>query len=724
MELRRRRNPRSLPNATGHLFTPHKPRFISADYYDMENLEQTRKRHRDNAARGRTRACHPNLFFATYAPKHKLLSSSQRTTLIRALSKGSAFHPSTNEWAALPMPRTQRINDDPNNPVYKTEDAHFKGLETVVAQILSAAEETLPKRYSPEKRTTEFMCQPTRITLSETTGSSQRMDNFFVRRTSSYPSGLDLNRNPEVSVEDTEAPRVIYTADVTAAGESKTDEKPKDKLDNQKKVCGHQGHIFQNDIGRFAVFTYTIERSKLRVWFHTRSHSAVTTEIDIYNHDEGWFFEFILFMTYAPYHELGIDPSVRRVLDKERHLQYQFDIYPSKRCKKPAIYQTVRVLDESSGQTVYSRAMRVFDVRLVIKNSDDPEERTLAEEANVLRDYWVYEDVSDEKVIQSRILERIGKLKGVASKAKKHFMAILQDGIVRHPSIKDEKSGTVPSPPKAAKPFRFELDDNPARAKPAKSQIKESEEVRTPAALQGNIPGAPKIDAVPLLQLHGKKHCRTVYKQLCMDLYKVNDPAVFFHALAEVMQILHYFKLIGYVHRDVSPGNFLLHHISGALPDLPQQITRDVLKEWVTIVSDLEYARPYTGSLGHDPLTGTVYYTAIEVQGGRHRFVDAADTDLDEEPTAQAQDTKSDPTSNFAFTFYHDIESAVWMAIDFITRKMPKTILDGRRLRWYAGCRGHQSRPEAAAGIQIVGAAQSSDDEGQEQLPHIPPRPL
>ena len=53
-------------------------------------------------------------------------------------------------------------------------------------------------------------------------------------------------------------------------------------------------------------------------------------------------------------------------------------------------------------------------------------------------------------------------------------------------------------------------------------------------------------------------------------------------------------KLAGHVHRDVSPGNFLLHYLkkNGALPD-PASISQTAREDWVTIISDLEFARPY-----------------------------------------------------------------------------------------------------------------------------------
>ena len=45
----------------------------------------------------------------------------------------------------------------------------------------------------------------------------------------------------------------------------------------------------------------------------------------------------------------------------------------------------------------------------------------------------------------------------------------------------------------------------------------------------------PPVPAKPL-PLQAKKHVRTVYKQVCRDLFEVTDPAFFFYAMSQVAQ--------------------------------------------------------------------------------------------------------------------------------------------------------------------------------------------
>ena len=175
---------------------------------------------------------------------------------------------------------------------------------------------------------------------------------------------------------------------------------------------------------------------------------------------------------------LGVDTTVRRVADSNNNLQYQFDCYDPE-TNVQTTYQTTRCLDEAFAMELYSRSTRVYEVRQVI---GDPyaNERTLAKEPHVLRDYYDRADVKEknqERFIQDGIKRNL-ESKGVWAEAAPHFMRIKEDGVVRIPASVDT---TEPAP-----------------------------------------------------ALHEKQHMRTVYGQLCIDLYKVNDPKLFFYAMSQV----------------------------------------------------------------------------------------------------------------------------------------------------------------------------------------------
>ncbi|KAL1749146.1 hypothetical protein HDZ31DRAFT_28322 [Schizophyllum fasciatum] len=490
---------------------------------------------------------------------------------------------------------------------------------------------------------------------------------MFVRLKSSYPAGSIPGGSASAAWTASNNGNKIMTADLTNTGELKLGLSNQDVIDNEEKTWGHAGHAFYNDVGRAAVLSFTIEGSLMRLWHHSRSHTAVSALFDIYV-DLRWFVEFVLFNTYAPLSLLGIDPTVRRVVDVKAHLQYQFDLYSNDGSYKT--YETVSTIEEASPKRMYSRAMRVFVVRRVRENSDDPLARVLEDALNVLRDYWVYCDVPDEGAIQKQIFRKLMPL-SEWNQIKDHFMGIEEDGAVRYPpsevaqySPSDpvrSSHSSVPSPPADTKFYHFLQKNNPNDAAPAKAKVTSAASLRDSQQRDGIAQLAPQADPDPLLRVHGKKHCRTKYVQLCMDLYKVSSPALYFFALSQVVKILKYLKRAGYLHRDVSPGNFLLYHRSGKLPE---KITAE-LDQWITLVSDLEYARPYHGGTGHDPLTGTANFVAVEVQKQAHEF----------EPPQSDFRNRLPISKFFAFNFYHDLESALWMALDFAFRKVPRSRL-------------------------------------------------
>uniref|UniRef100_D8PL83 Fungal-type protein kinase domain-containing protein n=1 Tax=Schizophyllum commune (strain H4-8 / FGSC 9210) TaxID=578458 RepID=D8PL83_SCHCM len=622
-----------------------------------ENLECDRNRLLASARDSdKVRTCSVDLFWKTYAKSWRPLTSSQMNALTAALDEENVYR--NKRWVALP---------DAKKGV--AEDVHFKRLEKIFSKVTALAEKTLSGRFEPARRTTKFRCRPRQTTSSEVMGASHKVDSVNTRIDSSYPKGsrglLGSARNAKIKIRRTG--ELVFTADALLTGEFKLFDTRADQFDNAKKTFGHAGHAFYNDVGRIVVFAYTIEGAKMRLWCHTRSHTGISEEFDIHT-NPSMFIDFILFSTYASLPVLGVDTTVRRVIDSDRNIQYQFDFYDRKTNVRTT-YETTRSIDESSAMELYSRSMRVFEVHLVL---GDPfaKKRAFGKETFVLRDYYVFSHVKSEREIQGGIQHQL-ELKGVWEEAKPHFMRIREDGAVWIPRSEGAVRQTVPAPHEKSEPYEFIDDDNPAGSGPSTETIRTGRSHRTG---QSSL-AYPNAVEKPLSKLHEKRHMRTVYEQLCIDLYKVNDPKLFFFAMSQVAKILRYMKLAGYVHRDVSPGNFLLHYIKegGSLPDLAT-ISQTSREDWVTIISDLEYARPFLEGSGHDAITGTSFYVAVEVQGQRYKFGPNDRADDDNESDEEDSDWKN--PHHFSYNPYHDAESALWMALDFVFRKIPSQKLD------------------------------------------------
>ncbi|KAL1704433.1 hypothetical protein EV121DRAFT_174505, partial [Schizophyllum commune] len=454
-------------------------------------------------------------FYETYAPDWKRLTVPEMAKVVTALD-GRALK--NGRWASLPQP-----------PSGMAEDAHFKRLQRVFNAVISAveAEPTLQHRFSKASRQTKFMCRPKHTTNSEVDGASHKVDAIGKRIRTSYPRNVRQGSAKNERIRLRRKGQVVFTADALMTGEFKMLKSAMARLDNEKKTLGHAGHAFYNDVGRIAIFAFTIEDTTMRIWCHTRSHTGISKEFDIHtDHEE--LIQFILFTTYAT-------------------------------------------------------------------------------------------------------------------------------------------PNTVPAPPAESGPYRLLDSINPSEAGPSKPTVKTGRSNANKSAATAVQSKRPRM-----FQLHPKKHARTVYEQLCIDLYKVPEPKLFFHALGQGIKILRYLKLAGYVHRDISPGNFLLHYLKakGRLPDT--NLSETACEDWVTILSDLEYARPFLGGSGHDPITGTSFYVATEVQSRKYAFPPSVQPVLDlNAAITPATSSDSEMPFHFAFNFYHDAESVLWMAFDFVTRRIP-----------------------------------------------------
>ncbi|KAL1664823.1 hypothetical protein GGF50DRAFT_114704 [Schizophyllum commune] len=559
------------------------------------------------------------------------------------------------QWADLPPPKKTRAQTG-SKTRRANEANHFRRLEKVIEGVLVAAERALKGRFAPAKRTTRFSCRPVRATHGKATGPAQHVDAMFMRKESCYSGGLvkGINAQYPWSVDDSDG---AVTADMTTAGQLKLASAATDVVDNEEKTLQYAAHAIRYDVGRAFVLSFTIEGSLMRLWHHSRSHSGVSELFDIYNKPR-LFVEFILLNTYAPPSTLGIDPTVRRVLDDAAHPQHQFDIYAKDGCCRT--YQTVGVIDDVDSLLLYPTSKRVYKVKQVIQNADSPHERVLDATPNVLLDYWVDLGVQNESTIQRGIIHNLESSNDWPD-IKDHFMDIKHDGLVRYPSSGPlTQSGVPPSPPDSIYyHFMDQVDAEDERY--ATAAVKEDNLKKRNGVFQHRPDGS----RIPVPEMQGMKHCRTVYAQYCVDLGSISSPALYFFAMSQVVKILKYLKRAGHVHRDVSPGNFLLHHKSGTLPE---HVNAE-LDKWTTIISDLEYARLYRDRGANEILSGTPGFIAVEVQDQRHIFTTAHyDSDWRKPPPAICQ--------FFSFNYYHDLEGALWLALHFAFKRVPKSKLD------------------------------------------------
>ncbi|KAI5823195.1 hypothetical protein K523DRAFT_421612 [Schizophyllum commune Tattone D] len=147
---------------------------------------------------------------------------------------------------------------------------------------------------------------------------------------------------------------------------------------------------------------------------------------------------------------------------------------------------------------------------------------------------------------------------------------------------------------------------------------------------------------------------RRHFMTLLADGVVAYDPATFFFALYQVIQVLDKMRRAGYVHRDVSLGNIMLQCMDTSSTNLSER--------YITKLADLEYARAYD-KIANDRGVGTSVFMAVEVQAQEHIFANCREEEL--------------LTHNyFAYNPLHDVESALWCAIYFALRRCSRRVLE------------------------------------------------
>ncbi|TRM70055.1 hypothetical protein BD626DRAFT_391975 [Schizophyllum amplum] len=498
------------------------------------------------------------------------------------------------------------LNEDgwtafPSSPPRRTRSSQeiWAEMEDLVHAVVSAAEDRLPNRFSREARTTDFECRYSAEAYFDAgEADSVNIDGFTVLRETGprgTKPGCASDKRVHGGHDHHRGP--IYAADIgiTVCWDAHRDEQA--RLQNFYSIMAVASYIFYNDRRRAYHLSITLEYTRARLWFHCRSHSVYSASFDI-NESYTEFIHFILFVIYANRQQMGFDPSVTRVVDAEDRLQYQFDICHTGE-EIARTYQTISVLHEVAATAdLHVRAMAVYLVRPATKGDG----LSIAEDSaldRALRDFFQLMDQPDEQEARNHIL---GKMRGNA---------------INETELRDCENFFVTVLADCEVPFDL------CYVSPHRGKI---------------------LDFVP------RQRRRTLYGEVCEDMYDIQSARLFFFALTECCKILMFFLRVSSIHGDISPGNFLVHalRLLRALATDP-----DLWQSYSVKITDFEYSTDYDKLTAERGRTGTDYYMAVEVQAGCHLFYGEWTP-----PTLLAR-------NHFSYNFYHDLESVLWMALHF-----------------------------------------------------------
>ncbi|KAL1673547.1 hypothetical protein EV122DRAFT_222405 [Schizophyllum commune] len=482
-----------------------------------------------------------------------------------------------------------------------SDSAYKASLVKVVNAVLNAAATCPSGRFSRNKRTTLFESRSQYEELLEVPGiraydpETFHVDALHHLCKSTYVPGARVGNACCNRIRSRRHRRLVNTADVVSSWLIKA-RRVSGYIDASYKSCAAAGQYLCADIRRKFHFAITVEGSQARLWCHSRSLSVVTNTFDIHASKEE-LIQWILFVSFATEHQLGFDQTATRVVDKRKRWQYQFDIPHDDNTVRT--YQTVDTLYESCTSSLGHGAVRVFKVKRVTEKGKADTFSKEDRQVYVLRDCWLLDDEgidleTETQQALKRALEACTQSKEDVEDVSRYLMQIDAEGVVEREELK----------------------------------------------------------------ILGRKHRRTLFRYVCTDLYKVHDPAVFFFALDKAVFVLNWFRRIGWMHRDVSPGNIMIRRLS-------ESSAAPLCQRYTAHLADLEWCREYSKISPREFVAGTMRYMAFEALNGRHMF------------------TQGSKKIKLADTYFvqnplHDLESTLWMALEFAMCYVPRRLLTAK----------------------------------------------
>ncbi|EAU81277.2 other/FunK1 protein kinase [Coprinopsis cinerea okayama7 len=440
-----------------------------------------------------------------------------------------------------------------------------------------------------------------------------------------------------------------------------------DKIKNAKQAVSANVQIMNDDVRRTHCYGMTIENDQVRLWFHCRSHSAVSKPFSFVKEPRK-FIKVLLSFLFATEEELGYDPKVTRVRDG-----YIFELNGTDGTR---FFRTQGApLSEYRSSNITGRMTRVWKVVEVRSNSAAAAK--LREKPFVLKDVWIEEGASTEREVQEEMFKDI---RGYWTAVDVETEPRLRSVQVEAAKLKEEVLNETFQ--KWFLPIRWDCVGGTTRPAPDKAQrrrglLLKKEDIPPPVAHSGTTrpPGQTHLRDLPR-QFVAKKQYRTIVEEVCTPVGDLKRSDQVFQVLYGIIHAL--LLLFGgrWVHRDISSGNVL-----GLLETSPDGELRYQAK-----LGDLEYARRYPPAddyvAGIDPKTGTPFFMPCEILLGAFFGVP-----LDSEPSEPTRDApltfklgqRNTPVAPMGLAprisvihhFLHDLESIWWIAIWTLLTRIP-----------------------------------------------------
>ncbi|EKM48415.1 uncharacterized protein PHACADRAFT_266377, partial [Phanerochaete carnosa HHB-10118-sp] len=370
---------------------------------------------------------------------------------------------------------------------------------------------------------------------------------------------------------------------------------PDARWDNRRKILWSLYHILRDDVRRRFVFGYTIENRKMRWWYCSRTEVFVSTPLDFIQ-DHRSVVEFLLCVAFAEEHQLGWDPTIKRLPPTPIHPLPRYEITVRDTLRDEVVERTYRTKDliwNYGADAFRGRGTRVWSV---VEVDADGNEGT---DLYILKDSWADVDREREgrinQLIHSRVVEQDEEL---ASKVYARFF------------MQVHAFGDVHIGPRVDRTDNFKVDrfGEELLSRGTLTVLVRTDDEGNPQDVKLPRRGVPVVTRSirprePVLHYSHKVHHRTVFKDAGKDLLEVDTLVDVYRRIEQVLSGLDVLHSANWVHRDISYGNILVVGENAKITDL----------EYAKAMSDL--------GAHHGVRTGTPYFMSEEVRASGYNYM-------------------------------------------------------------------------------------------------------
>ncbi|KAF8191342.1 other/FunK1 protein kinase [Pholiota molesta] len=513
-----------------------------------------------------------------------------------------------------------------------------------------------------------------RINSAEVNGRTRNKFSFQLCPESFIASNIPGQNNMIdacITLDDTEA-TILTTAGIAVVFEYTMNSNK--SFENNMRAISANTQIMNDDARRMFTFGVTIVKDEVTLWYHSRSHSAVSEPFSFVQ-DPRLLIKVLMSFLFATEEELGCDSMVIREPGGTYIFKVPVDGKPDR------FFRTEKSLSEYRSCNITGRMARVWQVG----EYSSVEDTGKAKASFVLKDVWLEALASTEKEIQDSIFKDIEKF--FQSSQDTDPMSMFDDATF------ETLKALVQN--KEYKEYFLKISADYA-GKTSKPVAPESK--RKIGLFQSS---ASTPHGTPPCDFTSKRQYRVVFHEICRTVGELETLGEVVDVLQETVVALQLMYCAGWVHRDISSGNILAHRKDSG--------------KWQAKLSDFEYARRYPPPPDYVLLTrkrlpkGTPYFMPHEIlslstlyvieqdeaEVEAHPFtvdqvleMEASLTLVEHDPETTV--TQSAPEQVIIYNFQHDLESVWWILLWTLTSRVPyepstdfaKKVFQNRTTMW------------------------------------------